>query len=362
MLKNIHLWLPNYILHGIRFKEKPPSLTQVVFCISDHFEPYWNKVGCDVASLRVETWAKQYPDISQRHVDSDGRHPKYTFFYPAEEYDPKLLDMIAELCYKGWGEVEIHLHHNNDTAEGLREKLLHFREVLWEKHGLLSKDVKTGGVKYGFIHGDWALDNSRKDGSCCGVNNELTILKETGCYADFTLPSAPSDTQTEKINSIYYAIDDPHCPKSHNMGEDLVAGKDEGEGLLMIQGPLALNWRRRRGWLLPRIDNGSITHINPVLSDRVSLWIKHAPRIVGRPDWVFVKVYTHGCQEMIMNYLFSEGLDALFSILERDYSDNKSFRLHYVTAREMYNIIKTLEYGNEVSLQAIESSFLVRKS
>ena len=70
-----------------------------------------------------------------------------------------------------------------------------------ERHGLLSRDRYTGEVGYGFIHGNWALDNSRPDGRMCGVDNELDVLRETGCYADFTLPSAPSPTQTRKINS-----------------------------------------------------------------------------------------------------------------------------------------------------------------
>ena len=41
------------------------------------------------------------------------------------------------------------------------------------------------------------------------VNNELEILRDTGCYADFTMPSAPHPTQTWKINSIYSASDRP---------------------------------------------------------------------------------------------------------------------------------------------------------
>ena len=82
----------------------------------------------------------------------------------------------------------------------------------------------TGEVKYGFIHGNWALDNSLPDGKHCGVNNELDVLRETGCYADFTLPSAPSPAQTRTINRIYYAIDDPLRPKSHDTGVPVGSG------------------------------------------------------------------------------------------------------------------------------------------
>ncbi|MFC1831685.1 hypothetical protein ACFL0S_06655 [Thermodesulfobacteriota bacterium] len=39
------------------------------------------------------------------------------------------------------------------------------------------------------------MDNLRPPGRWCGVNNEIDILHEMGCYADFTLLSVPSDTQ-----------------------------------------------------------------------------------------------------------------------------------------------------------------------
>src|SRR5439155_815789 len=147
-------------------------------------------------------------------------------------------DALAGLCRAGYGEVEIHLHHDNDTAANLRRTLLNFKATLHEQHGLLGRDRRTNEVAYGFIHGNWALDNARSDGRWCGVNNELDVLRETGCYADFTLPSAPSPTQTHKINSIYYACDDPLRPLSHNTGRDVGTGAAPDKALLLIQGPL----------------------------------------------------------------------------------------------------------------------------
>ena len=95
------------------------------------------------------------------------------------------------------------LHHENDTAEHLRATLLRRKEHL-AAHGLLSRD-DLGELRYGFIHGEGALDNSAPAGRHCGVAGELGVLRETGCYADFTLPSARERTQTRSINSLYYA-------------------------------------------------------------------------------------------------------------------------------------------------------------
>ena len=245
-------------------------------------------------AARVARWVRDYPQQFAQFRDSDGRPPRHSFFYPIEEYEPEYLDALAELCHAGYGEVEVHLHHDHDTAEGLRTKLLDFKQLLAERHGLLSRHRITGELAYGFIHGNWALDNSRPDGRWCGVNNELDVLRETGCYADFTLPSAPSPTQTWKINSIYYACDDPGRPKSHNTGTDVGAGPVPRRSLLLIQGPLLFDWKRRKWQLLPRLENGCVQKTQPPDINRLDLWLKACVQVPTRPDWFFVKLHAMG--------------------------------------------------------------------
>ena len=241
----------------------------------------------------------------------------------------------------------MHLHHDDDTADGLREKLAGFLAALDQNHQAVPRDKSTRDYKWAFIHGNWALDNSRQDGRWCGVNSELQILSETGCYADFTMPSAPSETQSRKINSIYYATDNPDRPKSYNTGTDVETNKEPSGDLMIIQGPLCLNWQRRRAFILPRIENGNITSDNPPTGDRVALWIRQHIHVQGHSDWVFVKVYTHGAQDSNCRAFLGSGgyLDKLYSHLEKTYNDGVKCRLHYTTAREMYNIIKAAEAG-----------------
>ena len=127
------------------------------------------------------------------------------------------------------------------------------------RHGLLGKSKSSGEVKFAFIHGNWSLNNSRSDGRWCGVNDESRVLSEAGCYADFTFPSAPSETQPKKINSIYYAKSCREKPKTHNRGSDAMVGESHQEGLMLIQGPLALNWKNRKKGIFPRIENSDVT-------------------------------------------------------------------------------------------------------
>jgi hypothetical protein len=344
-IDKIQPWLINYLLGRLKYLKSSQDITpmHLFFCLCDHFEPLVGGADKQTGMKRIKKWVNNYPKIADRYRDSDGLTPKHTFFYPIEEYDPDYMDMLADLCHKGYGEVEIHLHHKNDSAENLKVKISDFKEIMVRRHKLLSKDKSSGEIGYGFIHGNWGLDNSGGS-ERCGVNNELEILQDTGCYADFTMPSAPDNTQTDKINSIYYAIDDPDKPKSHNCGIDACSGNNNKEGLLCVQGPLMLNWKKRKYGLLPRIENSNISKDDRVCHERIKLWIAAAINLKNSPEYIFVKVHTHGCYEDNSRYLFDEGgFKELFKLLKDNYDYRNFFRLHYVSAREMVNVIKALE-------------------
>jgi hypothetical protein len=223
--RGMHRWVVPYVRsRGRRRDPRTDEEIHVLLCVADHFEPKGGKVTPEKAQARVSHWVQEYPRLFGSFRDSDGRPPRHTFFYPQEEYEPAYLDALAGLCRAGYGEVEIHLHHDRDTAEGLRRKLLEFKNVLANRHGLLARD-QNGKPVYGFIHGNWALCNSRSDRRWCGVDNEIEVLRETGCYADFTYPSAPHHTQPPKINSIYYACNQPGRACSHHRGSDAGAAR-----------------------------------------------------------------------------------------------------------------------------------------
>ncbi len=341
--RNMQIWLGSY------FRRRPPHVTDkpvhVMFCFVDHFEPAWGKVDLATQRARVDRWCLDYRKLADAHRDADGRPPQHSFFYPEEEYLEEHLQKLASLCADGYGEIEIHLHHDNDTPENFKATIDRFNKLLHERHNALPRDRQTGQLCFGFIHGNWCLDNSRADGRWCGINNELILLRDLGCYADFTLPSAPSETQTRMINAIYYATDDPTKPKSHNTGELVrVGGKPSGD-LMIVQGPLGLNWRNRRFGIVPRIENADVRRACPPTPDRVDAWINTGVHVEGRPEWVFVKIHTHGTQERDMDTLLGDAAHDMHRHLERSYNDGKRYVLHYVTAREVYNIIKAAEAG-----------------
>ena len=343
--RNMEIWIGSYLRRPIPRVTGQP--VHVMFCFVDHFEPMWHGADLDTQRARVDRWCRDYRTLASAHRDADGRPPQHSFFYPEEEYAEEHLDKIAALCADGYGELEIHLHHDNDTETNFRESIRRFCNTLHERHGALSRDPATGELSFGFIHGNWCLDNSRGDGRWCGLNNELILLRELGCYADFTLPSAPSDTQTRTVNSIYYATDDPKHPKSHNDGVAVHVGGSATGDLMIVQGPLGLNWRERKAGVVPRIENADVRRGCPPTPQRVDDWVRTGVHVEGKPEWVFVKVHTHGTQEYDMDTLLGPPTDAMHAHLERVYNDGERHVLHYVSAREVYNIIKAAEAGKQ---------------
>ena len=343
--RNVVGWLLSYLRQDWRAPVPAGKTKHLLFCFVDHYEPGWAKPGYEVECARVARWRQDYPKLCANHRDADGRPPVHTFFYPEEEYRPEHLDALVEMCRMQLGEIEIHLHHDKDTEANLRATLSRFTELLARRHDALPRDPKTGQPRWAFIHGNWALDNAHPTGFGCGVNNELIVLREEGCYADFTYPAAPNVCQTSTVNQIYYATDDPLKPKSHDRGERVrVGGKAVGD-LMIIQGALGFRWKSRKFGLIPRIENSDIRAVSPPSPDRIDAWVDTGIHVQGRPEWTFVKIHTHGTQECDLDTLLGASMDRAFSHLESRYNDGKEWKLHYVSAREMYNLVKAAEAG-----------------
>ncbi len=332
--KNLHTWLGAYALDRARRSLRPRSAgpRHLLFTVCDHFEPLWKDAAPAQARARVRAWSEGYPAIFGDFRDADGHPPRHTFFFPCEQYAPEYLDGLAGLARNGFGELEVHLHHDADTPAGLRRTL---GQALSDfgRHGHISTDA-AGQPRWGFIHGNWCLANSRRDGRWCGVDSELAVLFESGCYADFTFPSAPDESQPGIVNQIYWPLGDPARRRAYDRGEPARVGTVRHDRILMVQGPLALS---RRGGRL-RIDAAALQGGDPPTPGRVDTWAAQEVHVEGRPDWVFVKVHTHGAPERNAASLLGAEGRRLHEYLATRYNDGRHWILHYVTAREMYNI------------------------
>lgn len=340
-------WLPAYTWQRLVRRPLHDAPVHLIVALADHFEPSIvpGKNGAYAErweqERRLERWCREFPKVVQDWPDADGRTFRHTYFYPAEQYDKGLLDQLAEHCKQGWGEIEIHLHHGieaPDTPENTRRQLLEFRDAL-VRHGCLSQMDGQGSPRYAFVHGNFALANSAK-GFACGVDAEMQILSETGCYADFTLPSAPHSSQVAKINSLYECALPLDRRVPHRRGRDLECGRPPQIFPLIIQGPLTLRFAlRKNAWLFPHIENGALTAVNPPSLQRLWLWRKTSITVRGRPDWLFIKLHCHGMDPRDDAAMLGEPMRAFLQGLAEDGRSGKEYRMHFVTAREMTNIV-----------------------
>src|SRR5262249_10221005 len=155
----------------------------------------------------------------------------------------------------------------------------------------LARDPRENGrLRYAFIHGNWCLANARKDGRWCGVDAEIPLLHETGCYADFTFPSAPDECQPNIVNQIYWPDGDLTRRRAYETGVRARVGEVRRDRILMIEGPIALSVATRPRPRV-RIESAALAADDPPTAARVRTWIDQAIHVAGRPEWVFVKVH-----------------------------------------------------------------------
>ncbi|MBP6003716.1 MAG: hypothetical protein KA746_09810 [Pyrinomonadaceae bacterium] len=316
----------------------------VVITIADHFEPGWSPSGVlDHKSqmTRLKAYHKLARETGEAVRDIDGTKFRHTNFYPAEQYHPEILDIMAEMQAEGLGEVEVHLHHGverPDTSENLRRVLIDFRDTLAGQHSCLSQMNGEGEPRYAYVHGNLALANSC-GGRFCGVDDEMSILQETGCYADMTLPSAPDQSQVPIINQIYECGGKLDQAVPHRIGRRVSVNGIQPVLPLIFTGPLVFNWTRRwMGIPVPRIDDGALAANQPMDIARFNRWKSANITVAGRPDIVFVKLYCHGFFDHDQSHSIGDDAKRFFNEIIEYGEKEGQFDVYFASAREAFNI------------------------
>ena len=347
-------WLPSYVWQRLT-RPTPRGVVHLIFVLADHFEPSITlqdgRVHAPLAEQerRVNRWCSEYPRAVSSWRDQEGRPLVHTYFFPAEQYDRGLVDRLASHCHEGWGELEIHLHHGMDgpdTAENTRRQLVEFRDALVFNHGSLCFLEGSDQPRYAFVHGNFALANSA-GGFACGVDNEIEILADTGCYADFTMPSAAfHPAQIAKVNSLYECALPLDARAPHRKGRDLHLNRPLEKFPIIVQGPLLLDFDKHARNHVGRFENAALTGANPPSMRRLQRWKQAAISVQGRPDWIFIKLHCHSMDATQEDAVMGGAMQRFLADLVEGAAERREI-IHFVTAREMTNIMWAACDGRE---------------
>jgi hypothetical protein len=345
--------LPSYGWQRLT-RSAPRGTAHLIIALADHFEPssipgfLAGHAPREIQEERLERWCREYPRYFSEFKDAEGQTFNHTYFYPAEQYERALVQQLAELCHQGWGEIEIHLHHGltePTTAQETVNQLVTFRDTLARDHGCLSYEDGNSNPKYAFVHGNYALANCA-NGFACGVDNEMQVLAETGCYVDMTYPAGIAHrAQVPVVNSIYECALSLGQRAPHRRARGLRVGRSVTRLPFIVQGPLMIYFDPESPRLL-RTDDGALTKANPPSLQRLKLWKNAAITIAGRPDWIFIKLHAHSMDPTDTETVLGPATQHFLKDLV-ECARERNEVVHFASAREMANIALAACDGRE---------------
>ena len=329
-----YIWMGDFIRWAFTPAPEVDGPRHLLVFYTDHFEP-------STFSERMQRWEADFPALALKHRDSNGRPHQHTWFYPAEQPIDSNLQGLQRLVAGGFGEVEVHYHHGYDDYASMEQKL---RDgvAYFQRFGFAR--TIDGQTRWGFVHGNFALDNGWYRNSRCGVVEELKLLRETGAYADFSFPAVWNKSQPKFVNVIYEAEDDPG-PKSYD--RMFPFGAEPSSRLPIFTGPLTAYFAPDPFRAFYKVEDANIQPSQPMTPQRVDQWVRANIHVPGRPEWVFVKLWGHAASSdaEVADNLPGGSFERALEHLEQQYNDGQEYVLHYVNAREAYNVARAAAAG-----------------
>ena len=327
------IWLPSYLTATDTDQVIPDHQKHLIFLMVDHYE----HGTTDKATLANKKWCDSFRELSNSYRDDYGNRFRYTWFYPYDHHNDGIMRELSLMAYEGYGEVEMHWHLTSalgltpaDYPDALAEAI-----AWYQQFGAMITAGDNPRTAFGYVAGSWDLDGARPGPKSHGLTNQISVLFNEGCYADFTYSTIGTSAQPAKVNALFYVTDDPREPKSHNDGDDVVVGSVVNDRLMIFEGPMMMDWQGGLEYAAIEADP-RFSH------DRVDKWIKANIHVTGRPEWVFVKVYSHGAQSK--NVVIAHDMEVMLkSVIAR--CKEREIDLHFMSAREAFNVAKAAEAG-----------------
>lgn len=216
--------------------EKLKQVDHIIYMHADHFEP--GSCSLDICNERLKIWTN---DLKKLKIKPS------LFVFPSLLMDyrdgkiitrpssltPTIIKYLKPMENNG-ADINLHIHHERWTTSSvttepwitlLREKKVTDEQMLITHIIDVKKvfeDVGIDMTSWGFVHGMWGLNAS--DTRVCNIENEIIILKEYGCFGDFTFP-AGRPRCTPDMSGIF-SVPNRIGKKIYNAGFKLKKGKN----------------------------------------------------------------------------------------------------------------------------------------
>ncbi|MFH1378685.1 MAG: hypothetical protein ABII23_00270 [bacterium] len=331
--KGITVWFPGHVKRILRrtlFPKKPVHIILMFTYVFDEFNRFHKNM-----INRFLLWEQQLCKLAQKHQDSDGKPPVCSFFVPILNYDTQVLLRLSALCQKGLGEIELYLPESVTASESVQKMFLASLDIL-----------STFGISHSY-NGE-SKKNKRFFSVWCNPHRvtdaDISFLHEHGCYADFSLPHVNRASRFTN-NQLYY-----YAPLSY---------AETKEKFLHVPGAAGINYFDLRNIYAPRTDSGFISMADKPSVLRSWLWEKNAPGFSRKPDWRVIRLNARPFPEDDHANLIGRYLDRFYTRYEKNFRKNPN-TLHYVSGRELCNIITAGENGEKGSPSACRDGLLPR--
>jgi hypothetical protein len=108
------------------------------------------------------------------------------------------------------------------------------------------------------------------------------------------------------------------------------------------------DWTRRvRGLPVPRVEDGALAQNYPLTMDRFNRWLSAGIGVKERPDWVFIKLYSHGFFDWDQDLMIGEQMKSFMSDVLETAERTGEFKVHFASAREAFNMVAAAVDGKD---------------
>ena len=230
---------------------------------------------------------------------------------PASSIAPHFLDALAELARGGFGEVEVHLHHDGDTATTLRADIADYLGKYAAARPPVARRRRAAALR---VHPRQLVPRQR------APRRPLVRRRRRDPAALSTPAATPTSRSRRRPTSASRTSSTRSTgrPATWRARRAYEAGERARVGDAHARSP-PHDRRAARARAAPalgvRIENGALTAAIRRRPRACATGSTQGIHVDGRPEWVFVKVHTHGAPEKNAASLLGDGGRALHRAL-----------------------------------------------